>query len=167
MKFDKIRAEWKRVKLLDRYLIVIMAVLMIYAVATIFSGTPTSSPEVAGGCDIVVRTTIASIFGYFISSNFAIREISFIPSNDKVDDNYNLSEQPKSKPSSERVPQNCLQIKIIGTLCLCTILVMAFTRFFSSADSKVLTTLSLFRDIICGSIGFLIGMPSDNGKQKE
>ncbi len=209
MGFKKsIFTQWKSIKLIDRYLIVIMCFLMAYSIATVFIGTPMVAQDIANSCDVVVRTTIASIFGYFISSNFAKRETRFnLPEEEAVDytssdstpqikpnqiqsttatskigfapdDPSSPSTDPLALPASSynlttnnNPPQqstqlgrnNCLQINIIGSLCILTLLILVVTRFFTTADARVVATLTQFRDIICGSIGFLIGMPSDKG----
>ena len=62
------------------------------------------------------------------------------------------------------IQSNSLQIIIISTLCICSIFIVIGVRYFAGSDSNETATLSQFRDIICGSIGFLIGMPS--GTQK-
>lgn len=188
---------------MDRYLIIIMLVLMAYSIATLFTGTTKAASEVASGCDIVVRTTVASIFGYFISSNFAKRENSFICVEDEeiklnaikqcsadtaneirsamvinkigftaecetgVNVKENFNSNPPSFINNNQIPNNIegcnrLQINIIGMLCLMTILILAYARFFSSVDAKSLAIFSQYRDLICGSIGFLIGIPSEN-----
>ena len=58
---------------LDRCLLLIMAVLMLQSLYTLFSrmGQPA-----LGSIDVVVRTSAAAVFGYFLSANFAARDES-------------------------------------------------------------------------------------------
>ena len=66
-----VRAAWSGVHLVDKSLVVFMLVLLVQSVYTIFCGG--SSGSVTGDIDIIVRTSSAAIFGYFLSSNFMRR----------------------------------------------------------------------------------------------
>lgn len=58
----------KKVKLIDRCLIVFMIILMVESIYNLFSDrvNPINSNDI----DIIIRTTTAAIFGYFLSGNF-------------------------------------------------------------------------------------------------
>ena len=53
----------------DRSLLVFMAVLLLQSAVSIF--LPGELPQTAGNIDVVIRTSSAAIFGYFLSANFA------------------------------------------------------------------------------------------------
>ena len=57
-----------QIHLVDRCLLVFMAVLLAQSVYSLF--VPGTAGQAAGEIDIVVRTSSAAIFGYFLSANF-------------------------------------------------------------------------------------------------
>ena len=54
---------------MDRFLIVFMLILYAYMLYSLLTGKPLSGDS--NTVDVIVRTSAAAIFGYFISSNFA------------------------------------------------------------------------------------------------
>ena len=71
--FDKIKYDFKRIHLVDKYLIVFMAVLLLQSAYSLFVQRELSNG--AGDIDIIVRTSAAAIFGYFLSANFINRSV--------------------------------------------------------------------------------------------
>lgn len=68
-KFMKsIKKAWYKIKLIDRCLIIVMAILMLESIYTLFVNEVNSQDTTT--IDVVVRTTSAAIFGYFLSANF-------------------------------------------------------------------------------------------------
>ncbi|MEG1477486.1 MAG: hypothetical protein RSC38_07115, partial [Oscillospiraceae bacterium] len=64
----KVRNSINNIRLSDKFLIVFMLILMMQLGYNLFSDKTATSETNA--IDIVVRTTTAAIFGYFVSSNF-------------------------------------------------------------------------------------------------
>lgn len=71
--FDKIKADFKRIHLVDKYLIVFMMILLLQSAYCLFMQGGLSKE--AGNVDIIVRTSAAGIFGYFLSANFINRSV--------------------------------------------------------------------------------------------
>ena len=71
-RLSAVRAAWKRLHLVDRCLLLIMAVLMLQSLYTLFF--PGWDSQLSGSIDVVVRTSAAAVFGYFLSANFAARD---------------------------------------------------------------------------------------------
>lgn len=67
MNYKKITKIWKRVPLRDQCLIIFMGIFILQSASTLFLK---GMGAYATNIDIIARTTMASIFGYFISSNF-------------------------------------------------------------------------------------------------
>lgn len=169
-----------------------MAILMGYSVFTTCFGC--SDTEAARSVDIVAHTTIASIFGYFISLNFVKNEtqgghfpvsdthhsrsysqastgseIGFKSGMDLNDEEKarqtsfspaSVASSPFGSSAEIRPSSNRLQIQIVGTLCLFSVIALIYMRYFVEITAEQTAALLQFRDIICGSIGFLIGMPT-------
>ena len=71
---------WKEIAISDKALIIIISILLVQCVYNLFTPEPVSSNEIT--ICVIVRTTVASIFGYFLSENFL---------------NHNRSQQKNSK----------------------------------------------------------------------
>ena len=59
---------WKEIAISDKALIIIISILLVQCVYNLFTPEPVSSNEIT--ICVIIRTTIASIFGYFLSENF-------------------------------------------------------------------------------------------------
>ncbi|MEG1426533.1 MAG: hypothetical protein RSC76_02470 [Oscillospiraceae bacterium] len=130
------------IHLVDKCLILFMAILLLQSTLNLFL----QNGEIGEAKDIniIVRTAAASIFGYFLSGNFARKECD----------------------CDGKRPTNHLQICIatgVGLFCvfaLCilrNILAMKPDFVFSH---DMLSTISQFRDFVSGCVGFLIGTPT-------
>lgn len=64
-----VRAAWQQLHLVDRCLLILMAILLAQSTYTLFF--PAGYGQLSGSIDIVIRTSAAAIFGYFLSANFA------------------------------------------------------------------------------------------------
>ncbi len=154
--FKKYRSRaclaFSHIKIVDRFLIVIMVILLMQSIYCIFDPADT---ELMSSIDVVLRTTIAAIFGYFISVNF-------IKSESKQPD-----EKPRIPDEENTVNDNVsnLQIYIIGSICIVSIFILIIARNFSGLNTATIPVITQFRDIVCGSIGFFIGVPSANLKK--
>ena len=61
-------SAWGKIPLVDRCLLVFMVLLLFQSAYSLFFP---AAGEAAGDIDIIVRTSAAAIFGYFLSANFA------------------------------------------------------------------------------------------------
>lgn len=64
---NHIRATLAKIHLVDKFLIIFMSLLLAQSAFNLFVNN--ASPE-SGTIDVIVRTSTAAIFGYFLSSNF-------------------------------------------------------------------------------------------------
>ncbi|KPI48316.1 hypothetical protein ACWTV9_17860 [Clostridioides difficile] len=100
-KFIKnIKKAWYKIKLIDRCLIIVMAILMFQSIYTLFVNEVNSQDTTT--IDVVVRTTSAAIFGYFLSANFIKRPSrkyinTDVSSNLFIDDNSSNKGQESSQ----------------------------------------------------------------------
>ena len=93
------RKEIRKLKLVEIYLIIIMIILLLQSVATLF--LPSRQEDTNDRIDVVLRTTMASIFGYFVSSK-ALGKVKSEITNKKQVSNDSSKEHPE------------IQITIIG-----------------------------------------------------
>lgn len=90
-RLPSVRAAWQQLHLVDRCLLILMAILLAQSTYTLFF--PGGEGQLSGSIDIVIRTSAASIFGYFLSANFAARD----------------QQEPNAPSSSQEVPAALLE----------------------------------------------------------
>lgn len=149
----QLKNDFFRLELVDRCLIVFMVILMAQIAANLFCIRMGTAPV---DVDIIVRTTAASIFGYFLSGNFtrnAIPKGGCTPTEEK--------DRKKSKMSKQ-------QIKIVFTFGVISLVLLLLARNVVSQDNPVMmATISQLRDFVSGSVGFLVGSPCTNNKGEQ
>lgn len=69
-----LRSTFRQIHPVDRSLLFFMLILLVQSAFSIFF--PSGSNHIAGDIDVIVRTSCASIFGYFLSANLARRTSS-------------------------------------------------------------------------------------------
>lgn len=165
-----------------------MAVLLIQSAYTLFF--PEESSQLSGSIDIVIRTSAAGIFGYFLSANFAVRapegsqvpagapqhriepaetvsgssvknQIGFVADTAEAETGAIQSQVPE--PAAGYGGPQVLAAACIGLFCLAALILLRNwgQEAISPAASDSLTaTITQFRDFVSGCVGFLIGCPS-------
>ena len=132
-----LRASVSSIHPVDRYLILFTVVLLAQSVYSLFA--PEQTP-LAGNIDTMVRTSLAAVFGYFLSA------------------------REEGTPEQRRTC-HCLRAAAaagIGLFCLATLLVLRNLALWdagSAGGESVTATVAQFRDFISGCVGFLIGAP--------
>lgn len=136
-----------RIRLMDRCLLAYMAILLAQSAYSLFSAAALGTET--GGIDIIVRTSTAAVFGYFLSAN------------------YRLEAAP-----GEDDPDNSLQVVTmagIGLFCLLTLLVFRAAALLDpglAASDSATATLAQFRDFVSGCVGCLIAGPAAKTESK-
>ena len=171
------------VVLVDVFLLLFMAVLLLYMGYTLLWGHPSSNEVDPIG--VIVRTSSASIFGYLISSNFSMGNSSN-PKESLNSQSSGLYVQPPAGHSNQQIrsaigfsagkdaadaqegnspsgvfhdsQRDCNQIQVC---VVCTIgLVSLCILFFSNANPEMTpewtAMISQLRDFVAACIGFLI-----------
>lgn len=188
---NSLQRACSKIHLIDKCLMIIMFLLLLQSSYILFFETA-SSAELST-IDVIIRTATASIFGYFLSSNFirhesgeAIKkndssEAATIESDSSIGfkNKMELSEQNSEKNMKsgkiniafqgdnpdEQNTNNHLQIIITTVIAVFCLVVLTVIRNISGSGAVHLTasaqaTISQFRDIVSGCIGFLIGVPT-------
>ena len=171
--FSRLRGGWKELHLADRLLLIFLAVLLLQAGHNLFAH------ELSGNVqqlDVVVRTTAAAIFGYFVSGGAQGRQREEISSQTPGKIGFSLPEEvPLSKGDSsqqsrveELLPapvegggeeRGALerQMMIVGLIGLAALGLLVLARNCGQTSAEAQATLSQLRDFVSGSVGFLIG----------
>lgn len=182
-----VRAAWRRLHLVDRCLIAIMAVLLAQSVYTLFF--PGTGSTLSGNIDIVIRTSAAAIFGYFLSANFAVwdegekqaltpppphrietaeaapggsarSQIGFVSDPAETEDG-SIQSQGTAPAAGSCSPQ--ILAACIGLFCLVALILVrnwGQDPVSPAASDSLTATVTQFRDFVSGCVGFLIGCPA-------
>lgn len=148
----KIQIALHALALTDKCLLVFMIILMIQSAHNLFFHEITVKESHA--LDVVIRTTAAAIFGYFISANFQ----------NGTQSAKKEKEQSKEE-DAESVEPNHFQILIIASIGISSLLLLLIAHNFIEANSASVATISQLRDFVSGSVGFLIGHSTHQKKE--
>ncbi|MGL5151127.1 MAG: hypothetical protein ACRC7N_11210 [Clostridium sp.] len=173
----KIKQCWKQITFRDKGLILIMVILIMQCIYNLYSEVSTAEDYTA--VNIIVRTSVASIFGYFLSSNFLMKidtkknnsttevklEIldEILKSEDKdvcIESQSKLIktlEQDEKEIEKTHICNTNLQNGVAIAICVITLLCLIIGINFGLIKEGSIVTISQFRDLIGGSIGFLLG----------
>lgn len=155
-------AWWRSLYLVDRLLLVFMTILLIQSAHSLFSCE--QAMQNSATLNAVIRTAAASIFGYFISAGFQGRS-----NQDDSVENTAIGVSTETETDGEarvkvtvdrseglinqRLRQQIIIVALIGIFSL-LILVAACNNTTTAPDA--VAALSQLRDLVSGSIGFLI-----------
>ena len=140
--------------------------------------------------DVIIRTTAASIFGYFLSTRFSenvetntiseniLQRIEKTDNSSQIQNKIGFSESKTElisgqiKDSSpKQMNNNSLQIIIVSFIGLFSLIILIILRNIDPWNNgsmpltdSALSTVSQLRDFISSSIGFLIGYPVKQSK---
>lgn len=153
----RFRTYIRHMRLTDKFLFFYLLLLLLQMTYTVFHE---SSSQVYAAVDTMMRTTAATIFGYFISATFEKEEDASTENNQTTD--IRSSERSVPAPPAEeslcrrncRIHQQTMIVAGIGTLSLGILILL---RNVAVPLPQGPTPISLMQDFIVGSIGFLIG----------
>lgn len=165
-------AYYRKVNLVDRYLIIVMIILWIHCCLVLMY--PRDYFADMQNVDVMIRSTISSVFGYFLSTNFLRPKLAPPPSPPepspaKPEDNTSLTTlepgqapRPKTKPKARYGSwEKDLQVRIIAYIGISSLLLLVFRRQINLIIPNPLEAIAAnaqsMRDLTSGSIGFLIG----------
>lgn len=168
----------------DWFLLLFMIVLFFYMVFYLFTGV--GSSEENNTINVIIRTSMASIFGYFISANFSKTRVSgksqrkenggkesplkTIAQNGSqtVQNRIGFQTVATSKDQesggasvsedSSAVLRQCsnVQVGIVAIIGMASLLVLIITGRLQNITPELTAMMSQLRDFVAASIGFLI-----------
>lgn len=143
----KAKRTFDNVCIVDRFLLIFLLVLFGYIIAHIFSGAAAS--QEGNTIDIIVRTSMAAIFGYFISSNFSERQNTLSAQSTDSED-QSLGQAVSFRRCSK------IQVTIVASIGLISLAILFVTRFYQDFTPELSATISQLRDFVSACIGFLV-----------
>lgn len=172
---------WKEIAISDKSLIIIMAILLLQCIYNLFNPEPLTTNGIS--INVIIRTTVAAIFGYFLSENFLNHELIKsktsniilplnIEENNKKNDleNCPLKNQNNIQEKSKLKDYICnktFQVLIALTVCIISLLCLIIGNNFNLIAPGTNPTVIQFRDIISSCVGFLLGHSSNSNKSNN
>ncbi|WP_195989251.1 hypothetical protein [Clostridium sp. D53t1_180928_C8] len=174
---------WKEISISDKALIIIMIILLIQCIFNLFTIEPTNSNSIS--INVIIRTSVAAIFGYFLSENFLKNEVIkssnsgiVVPlnkndddikkSHDSADRICSIDETPSkvnNKIVKDYICNKTLQVLIALTVCIISLLCLIIGNNFNLIPASTSPTVIQFRDLISSCVGFLLGHSSNSIKK--
>lgn len=168
--------------LVDRLLFFFLLALLTQSAYLLFTNAPAS--ENARAIDTVTRTSLASIFGYFLSGNFiktdgafSSKETGYSASATEKKEDVTLQNPPQSRigfrvsereedwesmgsvgdrsREAESEQKEKLQIFLISFVGIVSLLLLIGIRGVSEVEADKAATISQLRDFVAGCVGFL------------
>ena len=126
---------------MDKSLMLFMLLLLAQTAFTLFlSQTPSPATN---AIDIVVRTSAAAIYGYFLSGSFG-----------------------KQAPDGQTpLPAGVLQTAVVAAVGMLSLLLLIAVRNLSLAGEANTAAASQLRDFISAGVGFLVSLGKGNGRR--
>ncbi len=134
----------KRIKMVDKFIIIILIILVINSAVSIFF-VDDGTKQTAVKLDLVFRTTLSSMIGYVLSSNFISNKV---PTITKVE--ILVDEELEKREKN-------IQLMIIGIVAITCIVTLLVARHLCYDHNLNGLNIALLTDICVGCIGFLIG----------
>lgn len=181
---------WKKSKqlfrgicIVDRFLLLFMLLLFSYLVYRLFTGTVFANDT--NTIDVIIRTSAAAIFGYFMSGNFGREDSTPAVGNNavptdppllsagghvpgqaqnrlgfQITDSQAIEEKGKvSIAENPVVPAGrCsrIQVFVVSSIGLLSLAILMIARNYPETTPELTAMVSQLRDFVSACIGFLI-----------
>lgn len=171
----KIKDLIGKICLVDRFLMLFMLILLLYTAVNLF--TDTISSQDTNTIDVIIRTSSAAVFGYFVSSNFIKTNSSDTTQGQNISPevlNVNTEKRIESaafpdtaKTETETasiresttpvsVYYNKMQIAIVSVIGILSLILLFVAGKLCEITPETSATVSQLRDFISACVGFLV-----------
>lgn len=154
------------IHLVDKCLLIFFAVLLLQSACSLFAGG-SANPE-AEHIDIIVRTSAAGIFGYFLSANFTRGTAEQKPDLLSIQSTEDINSE--TLEGSADAGENVQILIAAGIGLFCLILLLIYRNMDQQAvlsGSGTSAAAAQLRDFISGCVGFLIGSPTERNRKNQ
>ena len=154
---QRFRHSLQHMRLSDRCLCLFLLFFLLQSAWHIF--LPPDLTKEFDAMDAMIRSSAATIFGYFISNAFGSmpeKSENEIP----LESREKISEDAPSEEGLLPSGTNCRirqQILIVAGVGFFSLVILTFVRMCTSPSQDAIASLSQFQDFLVGSIGFLVG----------
>ncbi|MGX4598499.1 hypothetical protein [Faecalimicrobium sp. JNUCC 81] len=154
---QEIISDWDKINLAGKLLIFIGLIVLLSSIGLALCNK--GSNEILKAIEVIFRSALASIFGFVLSSNLNCGK-------SKNTNKFTRSEVGKKVDINDEECEidienhnyregNSIQMIIAFAICIICVLTMLLMYIFNIDDN--VATISQFRDLMCSSIGFLLG----------
>ena len=181
---EKVKKIIKNICIVDWFLMLFMLILFFYMIFHLFTGIEAS--QEIHTIDVIVRSSMAAIFGYFISSNFSRVDVS-ITQQSTDHPTINLSSESEGVSDHDRIQNqigfqssaaaaseelgtmsfsessstsarycNEIQVFVVSMIGLISLIILLITRHFQNVTPELTAVISQLRDFVSACIGFLV-----------
>lgn len=175
----KIFCKWKtaffKLCLSDRFLLLFLMILLLYTLLHLLFGS--SDSRETNTIDIIIRTSLASVFGYFISIAFSKTSSGHPKESDLSAQTIHSDDEEKTDsymdsetisfttlPSDDWNTHSDIQIYIVSGIGIFSLFILIAARHFQISTPEFTSTISQLRDFTASSIGFLISCGNSKTK---
>lgn len=190
--FKSLWTSFCNIRLIDKCLMLIFIIILAQSVFALLN--PADIESDVEHIDIVLRTALASIFGYILSANFNKKassaniatkqsspaQIGFSEAETlQPTDTIKMADSQKSntkntKTASPKMQYNLsegnkLQTIVITSICVISLVILMVIRDVETgleATSSAVSTITQLRDFVSACVGFLIGNPDNRLNSK-
>ncbi len=158
------KSLWSGLSLVDRCLLLFFAVLLFQSACSIFRGGNAGAE--AEHIDVIVRISLASIFGYILSANFAgggKRRGGTGESENGQDSVSAQSVEGEGERGEQETDPAKVQILTAAAIGLISLIILLLYRSLGAGGESGYATAAAaqLRDFVSGCVGFLIGSPAE------
>lgn len=154
---EEITHDWDKINLAGKLLIFIGLIVFLSSIGlALYNEGPN---EMLKSIEVIFRSALSSIFGFILSSNLNCgknKNYNKLTRND-IENNIDINKENCKEEIEEfnYKEGNAVQLAIAFTICIICILTMLTMYRLSIVHNAA--TISQFRDLMCSSIGFLLG----------
>lgn len=179
--WKKIKSVIMKISLVDRLLMLFMLFLLLYTAFNLFSG---AAAQDSNPVDIIVRTSAAAIFGYFVSGNFIKTDssdtaptvnISAKTESETAENENQIKNQIGFETSSfdnsdleigtasfeeYKAPAsgyyNKIQMTIVTVIGILSLILLFIAGRLGDITPEISAAVSQLRDFVSACVGFLV-----------
>lgn len=156
---EELKNDWDKLNLAAKVLILIG--ILVFASSLFIAFYHNASDEIYKSIEVVFRSSLASIFGFLLSSN--LKNSKDYSNNINNNDKGDLDEEGKLNRGDcgEDIEEYNLgegnSVQLVIAFCICIICTVAILIIYILNLAHDVAAISQLRDLMCSSIGFLLG----------
>ena len=183
--YGKIKETLRNTCTVNKFLMIIMLILIMQLAYSVFFSK--INTQDTSSIDTIIRTSAATIFGYFLSGNFAGKGAntnSVTPAEgteltagsgesdlkNKIGFDSDGGGTQSSLQSGEiKIYENSggrcgkLQVTVVSVICILSLLILILLRNYGFIGEDAAVTVSQLRDFVSACVGFLVGCDKNKG----
>lgn len=149
--FEELKHDWDNINLAAKALILIGILIFISVLFIAFNQNV--SKDVYSAIEVIFRTSLASIFGFLLSSKLKNNNDKDVLKNNSI--TMDIEDCDEDREGYNFKEGNSVQILIAFIICIVCIIAILFIYVLNLAQN--IDAISQLRDLMCSSLGFILG----------